>query len=71
MSKIIAVFGASGNQGGSVIRALLNDATLSKEFKIRAVTRDVNKDSIVALTKEGVEAVVVCNPQTHHSNQLI
>ncbi|KAK4930534.1 glycosylphosphatidylinositol anchor biosynthesis [Elasticomyces elasticus] len=58
MSKIIAVFGASGNQGGSVIRALRNDATLSKEFKIRAVTRDVNKDSIVALTKEGVEAVV-------------
>ncbi|KAK4950224.1 hypothetical protein LTR10_011203 [Elasticomyces elasticus] len=58
MSKIIAVFGASGNQGGSVIRALLNDATLSKEFKIRAVTRNVNKDSIVALTKEGVEAVV-------------
>ncbi|KAK3646354.1 glycosylphosphatidylinositol anchor biosynthesis [Elasticomyces elasticus] len=58
MSKIIAVFGASGNQGGSVIRALLDDAALSKEFKIRAVTRDINKDSIVALKKEGVEAVV-------------
>ncbi|KAK6400281.1 hypothetical protein LTR81_024456, partial [Elasticomyces elasticus] len=57
MSKILAVFGASGNKGSSVIRAVLNDAALSRDFKVRAITRDVNKESVVALQKEGVEAV--------------
>jgi len=60
MSKLITVFGATGNQGGSVIRTILADPGLSKEFRIRAVTRNVDKESSKALTAQGVEVVQVC-----------
>ncbi|KAL1983173.1 hypothetical protein VTN96DRAFT_423 [Rasamsonia emersonii] len=56
MSKLITVFGATGTQGGSVIRAILADAVLSQEFKIRAITRNVSKPAAQALQKLGVEA---------------
>ncbi|PYI00286.1 NmrA family transcriptional regulator [Aspergillus sclerotiicarbonarius CBS 121057] len=55
MSKIITVFGATGHQGGSVIRTILNDPELSKEFKIRGITRDASKPEAQALAKQGVE----------------
>ncbi|KAH7092624.1 putative NmrA family transcriptional regulator [Paraphoma chrysanthemicola] len=58
MSKIITVFGATGNQGGSVIKQLLNDSKLSQEFKIRGVTRDSSKPAAQELAKLGVEVVV-------------
>ncbi|KAF4443721.1 nitrogen metabolic regulation nmr [Fusarium acutatum] len=57
MSKILTVFGATGNQGGSVVRAILNDPALSKEFKIRGITRDVSKPAAQALASKGVEVV--------------
>jgi len=57
MSKIFTVFGATGNQGGSVIKAVLGHPQLSKSIKIRAVTRDVNKASSVALKEKGAEVV--------------
>ncbi|KAF7546265.1 hypothetical protein G7Z17_g8558 [Cylindrodendrum hubeiense] len=57
MSKILTVFGASGKQGGSVVKAVLADPVLSKEFKIRAVTRDTSKPSAQALLKQGVDVV--------------
>jgi len=59
MSKVITVFGATGNQGGSVINSLLNDSQLSKEFKIRGVTRDTSKPAAQELKNKGVELVVV------------
>ena len=59
MSKVITVFGATGNQGGSVIRSLLADPSLSKEYKIRGVTRDITKDSATKLSSQGVEMVTV------------
>ncbi len=59
MSKILAVFGATGNQGGSVIKAVLADSVLSKEFKIRGITRDVSKPAAKALAAQGVEMVAV------------
>lgn len=55
MSKIITVFGATGQQGGSVIRTILNDPELSKQFKIRGITRDASKPEAQALAKQGVE----------------
>ncbi|KAF9891679.1 hypothetical protein FE257_003691 [Aspergillus nanangensis] len=55
MAKIITVFGATGNQGGSVIRAILTDPAASKEFKIRGITRDISKPAAQALVKEGIE----------------
>ncbi|KAF2140456.1 uncharacterized protein K452DRAFT_252099 [Aplosporella prunicola CBS 121167] len=55
MSKLITVFGATGNQGGSVIQHILSDSALSKEFKIRGITRDVSKPAAQSLAKKGVE----------------
>ncbi|CAG9947658.1 unnamed protein product [Clonostachys rosea f. rosea IK726] len=57
MSKILTVFGATGNQGGSVISAVLADPVLSKEYKIRGVTRDASKPAAKALAGKGVELV--------------
>lgn len=59
MSKLITVFGASGNQGGSVIRHILADAKLSKEFRIRGITRDIEKPASQDLAKQGVDVVSV------------
>ncbi|KAJ4146465.1 hypothetical protein NW754_001931 [Fusarium falciforme] len=57
MSKLLTVFGATGAQGGSVIRAVLADDVLSKEYKIRGITRDVSKPAAQALAGKGVEVV--------------
>ncbi|KAL2832863.1 NAD(P)-binding protein [Aspergillus cavernicola] len=57
MSKLITVFGATGNQGGSVIKHILEDPQLSKEYKIRGLTRDTSKKSAQDLAKKGVEVV--------------
>ncbi|KAL8931965.1 MAG: hypothetical protein Q9211_006616 [Gyalolechia sp. 1 TL-2023] len=57
MSKILTVFGATGNQGGSVIATVLGHPKLSSEYKLRAVTRDPSKASGKALAEKGVEVV--------------
>jgi uncharacterized protein YbjT (DUF2867 family) len=54
---LITVFGSTGNQGGSVVRAILNHPQLSKEWKIRGITRNANKPDAQALVKKGVEMV--------------
>jgi uncharacterized protein YbjT (DUF2867 family) len=59
MSQIITVFGATGNQGGSVIRAIQRDTELSSRFKIRAVTRNVSSAAAQELATKGVEVVKV------------
>jgi uncharacterized protein YbjT (DUF2867 family) len=56
MSKILAVFGATGQQGSSVVNYVLNDPELSQQYKIRAITRDVNSDKAKKLKKK-VEVV--------------
>ena len=56
MSNILAVFGSTGQQGGSVINYMLNDSELSQKYKIRAITRDVSSDTAKRL-KEKVEVV--------------
>ena len=55
--KILVVFGATGNQGGSVIKSILNDPKTANEFKIRGITRDPSKPNAQALTAKGVECV--------------
>ena len=57
MSKTLAVFGATGQQGGSVISNLLADPELSKQYKIRAITRDTNALKAKQLTDKGLEVV--------------
>lgn len=57
MSKILVVFGATGQQGGSVVSHVLNDVELSKEYRIRAISRDATSASAQALQAKGVEVV--------------
>jgi uncharacterized protein YbjT (DUF2867 family) len=54
-AKIIAVTGATGAQGGGLVRAILEDK--SGEFAVRAVTRKATSDKAQALAKLGVEVV--------------
>ncbi|HUJ45238.1 MAG TPA: NmrA/HSCARG family protein [Opitutaceae bacterium] len=53
--KIIAVTGATGAQGGGLVRAILQDP--NGGFAARALTRDVNSDKAKALAKLGAEVV--------------
>jgi uncharacterized protein YbjT (DUF2867 family) len=53
--KIIAVVGATGAQGGGLVRAILNDK--NGPFAVRAITRDVNSDKAKALAEAGAEVV--------------
>lgn len=55
--KIITVFGATGNQGGSVITALLASPQLAAQYAIRGVTRDPAKPSAQKLVAKGVEPI--------------
>jgi uncharacterized protein YbjT (DUF2867 family) len=53
--RIIAVMGATGSQGGGLVRAILND--VNGGFAARAVTRDVNSEKARELAKLGAEVV--------------
>ena len=53
--KIIAVVGATGAQGGGLVRAILADK--NGEFTPRALTRKVDSDKAKALKKAGVDVV--------------
>ena len=54
-NKIIAVMGATGAQGGGLVRAILKDK--QGGFSARAITRNVNSDKAKALAKMGAEIV--------------
>ncbi|HUZ47890.1 MAG TPA: NmrA/HSCARG family protein [Terriglobia bacterium] len=53
--KIIAVVGATGAQGGGMVRAILGDP--NGRFAVRALTRDVNSEKARALAQQGAEVV--------------
>jgi hypothetical protein len=53
MGKVVTVIGATGNQGGSVVDALLK----SGKYLVRAVTRNSTSAAAKALTARGVEVV--------------
>jgi uncharacterized protein YbjT (DUF2867 family) len=54
-SKVIAVIGATGAQGGGLARAILDDA--SGEFTLRAITRNPESERARALAERGAEVV--------------
>lgn len=62
--KIIAVVGATGAQGGGLVRAILNDT--NGGFTVRAITRDVQSDKAKGLVALGAEVVAadLDNPET-------
>ncbi len=53
--KIIAVAGATGAQGGGLVRAILEDP--SGGYAVRALTRDAKSEKARALAKLGAEVV--------------
>ncbi|UNI19400.1 hypothetical protein JDV02_005585 [Purpureocillium takamizusanense] len=55
MPQILAVFGATGVQGSSVIDHVLNDADLSQQYRVRAITRDPDSERANQLKARGVE----------------
>ena len=52
-TKIIAVVGATGAQGGGLVRAILDDP--GREFAARALTRNPDSDKARALAAQGAE----------------
>jgi len=53
--KVIAVAGATGAQGGGLVRAILSDS--NSAFKARALTRNVNSEKSRKLAELGAEVV--------------
>jgi uncharacterized protein YbjT (DUF2867 family) len=53
--KIITVFGATGAQGGGLVRSILSDP--NSEFSVRAVSRDPDSDKAKELKQLGAEVV--------------
>ncbi|KAM6516755.1 hypothetical protein FALCPG4_014928 [Fusarium falciforme] len=51
--SLITVFGATGAQGGSVVRQLLKDP----KWKVRGITRDMNSEKSKQLASQGVEVI--------------
>jgi uncharacterized protein YbjT (DUF2867 family) len=52
-AKLIAVIGATGNQGGSVVRSLLRN----RDFKVRGITRNSKSDVSMLLALSGADIV--------------
>lgn len=53
--KTLAVVGATGAQGGGLVRAVLNDP--QGPFRVRALTRKPDSDQAAALARSGAEVV--------------
>src|SRR5262245_7906530 len=53
--KVIAVTGATGAQGGGLVRAILADK--AGEFAVRAITRKPTGEKAQALARQGAEVV--------------
>ena len=55
--KIIAVLGATGSQGGGLVRSILKDP--AGEFAVRALTRNAGSPAARDLAAAGAEVVTV------------
>lgn len=57
MSKLLVIFGITGQQGSSVANTVLQDAELSKQYRIRGLTRDPTKPTAQSLQQKGIEVI--------------
>jgi uncharacterized protein YbjT (DUF2867 family) len=57
MSKLLIIFGITGQQGSAVATHILSHPELSTQFHIRGITRDVTSTSAQKWTDKGVELV--------------
>ncbi|KAF5856968.1 NmrA-like domain-containing protein 1 [Aspergillus alliaceus] len=56
MSKLV-IFGATGQQGRSILDTVHNDPNLSKQYSIRAITRDTSQSAAKEIAKQGIETI--------------
>jgi len=67
-APLIVVVGATGAQGGSVIKAL---AESDRPYRIRGFTRDTSKPAAQALAEQGVETVAIdVNPTPENIEKI-
>jgi len=55
--QLLVVFGATGNQGGSVANAVFDNTELSQRYSVRAITRSIDNPKAQALKSRGAELV--------------
>jgi uncharacterized protein YbjT (DUF2867 family) len=55
--SLLAIFGATGNQGNSTAQIVLSDPELSKRYAVRAVSRDISNPKMQDLKFKGAELV--------------
>ncbi|KAK2053356.1 NmrA-like family protein [Colletotrichum caudatum] len=55
--KILVVLGATGNQGGSVVRTFVSDPSLAAEWHVRGLTRNTSSPPATELSRLGAEMV--------------
>ncbi|GAB1734836.1 hypothetical protein NU195Hw_g9320t1 [Hortaea werneckii] len=55
--KLLTIFGATGNQGGSIIDLVLASPELSTKYALRGITRDPSSAKSQALASQGVDMV--------------
>jgi uncharacterized protein YbjT (DUF2867 family) len=53
--QLLVVFGATGQQGGSLANFVLSDPALSARYRIRGIARDVSTPAAEALRAQGAE----------------
>ncbi|KAH7377287.1 hypothetical protein BKA66DRAFT_467860 [Pyrenochaeta sp. MPI-SDFR-AT-0127] len=53
--SLLAVFGATGNQGNSTANFVLDDPELSKRYTVRAISRDISNPKMQNLKAKGAE----------------
>ena len=63
MTKILTVFGATGQQGGALIQHVMRHPQLVGLYKVRGVTRDASRQTSQALADQGVEMAEVKNDE--------
>ncbi|KAH8822052.1 hypothetical protein F5884DRAFT_717404 [Xylogone sp. PMI_703] len=57
MSKLLVIFGITGQQGASLATRVLSTPSLSSQFKIRGITRNPSSPSALAWARKGIEVV--------------
>ena len=55
--KLLTIFGATGNQGGSVVDLFLDRPDLQTRFSLRGISRDATSAKAKFLTSIGIEMV--------------
>lgn len=57
MSQLLVIFGATGQQGGSLAHSVLSNHALSARYKVRGITRDATQPAAEALRAKGAEII--------------